>query len=95
MLEWLQRHRLPRHADTIARVAGIDAAPSDLQYLTEEDIAEIGSEMTRIEKMRLQAALQALGGTTPLTILLSSFSRTTDLAAASCVAEGSPAAGTE
>ena len=29
----------------------------------EEDIAEMGSEMTRIEKMRLQAALQALSGT--------------------------------
>ena len=62
MLEWLKRHRLPRHADTIARVAGLDAAPCDLQYLTEENVAEIGSDMTHIERMRLQAALQTLGG---------------------------------
>ena len=59
-----------------------DAAPSDLQYLTDENIAEIGtrgqllqpspasrvavpagSAMTHIEKMRMQAALQALSGT--------------------------------
>ena len=60
-----------------------DAAPSDLQFLTEENIAEIGkrsspgmssaatvvtgaldsgSTMTHVERMRLQAALQALGG---------------------------------
>ena len=58
-----------------------DAAPSDLQYLTDENIAEIGmrcqllqprpasrfavpagTAMTHIEKMRLQAALQALSG---------------------------------
>ena len=58
------RQRLARHADAIATVVGLDAAPSDLQYLTDEDIVKIGSEMTRIEKMRLQAALQALSGTT-------------------------------
>ena len=34
--------------------------PGDLRYLTDEDIEEIGSGMTRVEKMRLQAALQAL-----------------------------------
>ena len=64
-----------------------DAAPSDLQYLTDENIAEIGVEhqvvsvadschrlivavcagtaMTHIEKMRMQAALQALSGALP------------------------------
>ena len=61
-----------------------DAGPSDLQYLTDENIAEIGmrcqllqprpasrfavpagSAMTHIEKMRLQAALQALSGAWP------------------------------
>ena len=46
---------------SIARVAGTDAAPSDLQFLTEEDMGEVGAAMTHIEKMRLQAALQALG----------------------------------
>ena len=38
--------------------------PSDLQYLTDENIEEIGSTMTHVEKMRMQAALQALRGTT-------------------------------
>ena len=62
-----------------------DAAPSDLQFLTEENIDEIGmkaihpgvplwldtgglsvgSAMTHVERMRLQAALQALGDETP------------------------------
>ena len=63
-----------------------DAAPSDLQYLTDENIDEIGMRcrrlplssascnallcgagkaMTHIEKMRLQAAMQALRGATP------------------------------
>ena len=36
--------------------------PSDLQYLTDENIEEIGSTMTHVEKMRMQAALQALRG---------------------------------
>ena len=36
--------------------------PDDLQYLTEENIEEIGSAMTHVEKMRLQAAVQALRG---------------------------------
>ena len=63
-----------------------DAAPSDMQYLTDQNIAEIGmsllassaaalaalsahtcmragAAMTHIEKMRLQAAVQALSGT--------------------------------
>ena len=43
MTEWLQRLRLPHHADTIARIAGRNAALNDLQFLTEDDIAEIGA----------------------------------------------------
>ena len=39
-----------------------DILPSDLQYLTDENIEEIGSTMTHVEKMRMQAALQALRG---------------------------------
>ena len=68
MEEWLKRHRLARHAETIAGVAGLhvsvwplmfwwrstlnpcrvcrDAAPGDLQYLTEDNIAEIGTPPT-------------------------------------------------
>ena len=57
--QWLLRHRLTRHAEAFARVAGTDAAPSDLQFLTDEDIDEVGAAMTHIEKMRLQAALKA------------------------------------
>ena len=37
-----------------------NAEPSDLQYLTEENIEEIGAALTHVERMRLQAALQAL-----------------------------------
>lgn len=33
--------------------------PSDLQYLTDEDVEEIGGALTRVEKKRLQAAVQA------------------------------------
>ena len=76
-----------------------DAAPSDLQYLTDENIAEIGtrcqllqprpasrfavpagSAMTHIEKMRLQAALEALPGalSRPLVALLLSRMLTTE-----------------
>eukprot|EP01045_Picozoa_sp_COSAG04_P003609 COSAG04_NODE_148_length_22826_cov_11.360026_4_plen_2104_part_00 len=36
--------------------------PSDLQYLTEENVEEIGAALTHVERMRLQAALQALRG---------------------------------
>ena len=48
MLEWLERHRLSRHADAIARAAGRDAAPGDLLYLTEEDVAEIGAQLSSV-----------------------------------------------
>ena len=36
-----------------------NAAPSDLQYLTDEDIEQLGAEMTRIERLRLRDAVQA------------------------------------
>ena len=39
-----------------------DILPSDLQYLTDENIEEIGSTMTHVERMRMQAALQAMRG---------------------------------
>ena len=38
----------------------MDAAPSDLHLLTEQDVEEIGSAMSNVEKMRLHAALRAL-----------------------------------
>ena len=44
-------------------VHGRVVEPSDLQYLTDENIEEIGGTMTHVEKMRMQAALQALRGT--------------------------------
>ena len=59
-MKWLGRHRLSRHAEAIARVAGLDAAPSDMQFLTDDDIAKIGRAMTPIEKRRLEAALEAV-----------------------------------
>ena len=43
-------------------VYGRTVEPSDLQYLTDENIEEIGAALTHVEKMRLQAALQAQRG---------------------------------
>ena len=48
--------------------------PSDLQYLTDENIEEIGSAMTHVQKMRMQAALQALRGATTHLSRLRAFS---------------------
>eukprot|EP01045_Picozoa_sp_COSAG04_P002616 COSAG04_NODE_97_length_26459_cov_6.507246_4_plen_1426_part_00 len=50
------------HALVDLRLPRRDVMPDDLQYLTEENIEEIGSAMTHVEKMRLQAAVQALRG---------------------------------
>ena len=36
-----------------------NAAPSDLQYLTDEDIEQLGAAMTRVERRRLRDAVQA------------------------------------
>lgn len=47
-MEWLERHRLSRHAEAIARAAGRDVAPADLLYLTEEDVAEIGAQLSSV-----------------------------------------------
>ena len=43
MTEWLGHHRLLRHAEAITAVTGSDATPSDLQFLTEDDIEELGT----------------------------------------------------
>ena len=61
LAEWLKRHRLQKCAADIARIAGDSIVPSDLQYLTDENVEEIGSGLTHVEKMRLQAALRAVG----------------------------------
>ena len=58
--EWLARHRLLAYAEQVGRLTGADAMSSDLLFLTEEDVDELGSAMNRVEKRRLQAALQAL-----------------------------------
>ena len=34
--------------------------PSELQYLTDQNVEAIGSALTQIQKMRLRAALQGL-----------------------------------
>ena len=60
MAEWLARHRLLRYADQVAGIAGPDAVSSDLLFLEEEDVDELGSAMNRVEKRRLQAALDDL-----------------------------------
>ena len=60
LTEWLKRHRLQKCATRIALVAGSNILPSDLQYLTDENLEEIGRGLTHVEKMRLQAALRAV-----------------------------------
>merc|ERR1712072_1497686 len=60
MKEWLRGHRLHDYAADVTRIAGENVVPSDLQYLTDENVEEIGGAMTHVEKMRFQAALQAL-----------------------------------
>ena len=60
MTEWLKERRLQKCAADIARVAGANIVPGDLQYLTDENVDEIGGGLTHVERMRLQAALQAL-----------------------------------
>ena len=44
----------------VSSIAGPDAMSSDLVFLTEEDIGELGSGMTHVERMLLQSALEAL-----------------------------------
>ena len=61
LTEWLKRHRLQKCAADIARIAGADIARSDLQYLTDENVEEIGRSLTQVGRMRLQVALQAVG----------------------------------
>ena len=57
----MKRHRLQKCAADIGRIAGDNILPSDLQYLTDENVDEIGSGLTHVERMRLQAALRAVG----------------------------------
>ena len=68
MMEWLAGQRLSQHAADVARVAGANATPSDLQFLTDEEADELGSSMTRVEKVRLEAALQTLREEQPVTV---------------------------
>ena len=44
---WVKRHRLQKCAAAIARVAGANILPSDLQYLTDENIEELGRTRPR------------------------------------------------
>ena len=72
--------------------------PSDLQYLTDQDIEEIGATLTHVEMMRLQAALQALRGAPASTSSLVFARRLFSARKAStlaCAEEGQAAAGTE
>ena len=60
MTEWLAQQRLLQYAEDFARVAGVNVTPADLQFLTEDGVETIGSAMTRVERMRLQAALEGV-----------------------------------
>lgn len=60
LLGWLSANRLLRYAEIVMQVAGKDAASSDLVHLTEDNIETISEPMAHVEKLRLNAALQAL-----------------------------------
>jgi len=60
MDQWLAQHRLLRYAEHVSSIAGPDAMSSDLLFLTEDDVDQLGSAMNHVERMRLQAALEAL-----------------------------------
>ena len=57
---WLGATRLVRHEAHMGKVLGRDVALADMKLLEQEDIDELSSEMTRVEKARFKAAVQAL-----------------------------------
>lgn len=59
---WLGTSRLLRHEVHMDKVLGRDVAMSDLKLLTQQDIDDLGAEMTRVEQARFAAAVQALQG---------------------------------
>ena len=62
LVAWLMENRLMHHEKTVLDVAGQHAAIEDFVLLTEEDLAEIGSKMTRVEGLRFAAAVEGLKG---------------------------------
>lgn len=59
MKSWLEDNRLSRHELKIATICGRDIAPDDLSLLDDDDMAEIGAVMTRVELKRFTAAIAA------------------------------------
>jgi len=58
--EWLGEQRLLRHEAIFAHVLGRDLSVQDLLLLEPEDVAELGWEMTRVERRRFEAAVKEL-----------------------------------
>lgn len=58
MREFLDKHRLLRHEGAFVDVCGRDMSVEDLQYLGDEEIESIKTNMTSVEGKRLQKALQ-------------------------------------
>jgi hypothetical protein len=67
MLKWIVTARLRRHHANIVRIAGPDASPYDLTFLSEDNLEELSREMTHVENVRFTTALQDLqsGGPDP------------------------------
>ena len=63
LVEWLQSNRLMHHEQSILDIAGEHTSVEDLEYLNEDDLAEIAAKMTRIEGMRFSKALKKLVAT--------------------------------
>ena len=60
LVGWLDSQRLLHHQDVVTKVTGKNAIVDDLSLLSEENVEEISCAMTHVEKMRFQAALEAL-----------------------------------
>lgn len=60
---WLGEQRLLRHEASFAHVLGRDLSVEDLLLLEPEDVAELGWEMTRVERRRFEAAVRELKAT--------------------------------
>ena len=83
LTDWLEKNRLLRHEDKLAKVAGPDIGLADLPFLSEEEIAQLAAAMTAVEARRFNEALQTLFAS-------ADSARDGEEGAEDVIAEGSP-----
>ena len=62
-MQWLQANRLHHHEQSILDVGGEHTSVEDLEFLNEDDLAEITAKMTRVEGLRFSKALEKVVAT--------------------------------